>query len=228
MNIFAIGDLHLSISVGPEKAMDMFGDAWKNHTEKLKTNWLKLITDEDVVILPGDFSWAMKLEEAMPDFEWLKNLPGKKIFIRGNHDLWWASLKKMQLLYPEITFIQNDSVIINGIAIMGSRGWIHPDDPDFSEDTDRSIYERERLRFQMSFDTLKDKDYKKLICATHFPPTGFIDLFKEFGVDNVVYGHLHGESAFPNGPEGIIDGIEYRLVSFDKLKGVPQLICKAD
>ena len=228
MNIYAIGDLHLSFSVGPGKAMDMFGDAWVNHTEKLKTNWLKLISPDDIVLLPGDFSWAMKLEEAMPDFEWINTLPGKKIFVRGNHDLWWGSLKKMKLLYPDITFIQNDSVVIGDIAIMGSRGWIGPDDSDFSEENDRPIYERERLRFDMSFETLKDKEYKKLICVTHFPPFGFTDLFKKYGVDYVVYGHLHGENAFLSGPEGIIDGISYKLCSFDKLKGVPQLICKVD
>lgn len=226
MNVFAIGDLHLSFSVGPEKAMDMFGDAWVNHTEKLKKHWLDVVTDDDVVILPGDFSWAMKVEEAMPDFEWICQLPGKKVFVRGNHDLWWSSLKKMKSLYPNITFIQNDSVVINGVAIMGSRGWICPEDPDFKEETDRPIYERERLRFGMSFDTLKDKEYNKLICVSHFPPLGFMDLFKEYKADYVVYGHLHGENAFSNGPEGEIDGINYHLCSYDKLKGVPQLICK--
>ena len=131
MNIFAIGDLHLSFSVGPSKAMDMFGDAWVNHAERLKENWLKQITQDDIVLMPGDFSWAMKLEEALPDFEWLSKLPGKKIFVRGNHDLWWSSLKKMKILYPDITFIQNDSIVINNVAIFGSRGWIHPEDKDF-------------------------------------------------------------------------------------------------
>lgn len=226
MNIFAIGDLHLSFSVGPEKTMDVFGDAWLNHTDKIKENWLKIVTDEDIVILPGDFSWAMKLDETIPDFEWLCCLPGKKIFVRGNHDLWWSSLKKMQSLYPDIVFLQNDSFIAGDVAFMGSRGWIGPSDKDFKEETDRSIYERERMRFGMSFQSLSGKSYKKLICISHFPPQDFMDLFRTFDADYVVYGHLHGDTAFNNGPEGLIDGIEYRLCSFDKLKGVPRLICR--
>lgn len=227
MNVFAIADLHLSFSVGPEKSMDRFGAVWVDHADKIKKHWLSLVRDDDIVIIPGDFSWAMKLEQAAPDFVWLSELPGRKIFVRGNHDLWWGSLSKMRLRYPELLFIQNDSLIINGIAFMGSRGWIHPEDPDFKEESDRKIYERERMRFDMSFSTLAGKEYKKLICVTHFPPFGFMDLFGKYGVDKVVYGHLHGESAFLNAPEGIIDGIEYRLCSYDKLKGVPQLICRA-
>ncbi len=227
MNIYAISDLHLYFSVGPEKTMDYFGDTWVNHTEKLKNNWMKIVQPDDVVIMPGDFSWAMKLEEAEKDFEYLRQLPGRKVFVRGNHDLWWSSMKKMKALYPEVDFIQNDSIIINGVAIMGSRGWIGPSDKDFSEETDRVIYERERLRFDMSYKTLEGKEYDKLICATHFPPKDFMDLFKDYGVDKVVYGHLHGASAFAMGPEGMIDGIEYRLVSYDRLKGVPQLIVNA-
>lgn len=228
MNVFAIGDLHLSFSVGPQKSMDMFGDAWVNHTDKLKDNWNKVITNDDLVIMPGDFSWAMKLEEAKPDFDWISSLPGKKVFVRGNHDLWWSSLKKMKLLYPDITFIQNDSFVIGDIAIIGSRGWISPLDPDFKEETDRVIFERERLRLQMSFSSLENSNYKKLICVMHFPPIGFQDLLETYKVDYCVYGHLHGENAFANGPEGLINGVIYRLCSFDKLKGVPQLICKVD
>jgi len=226
MNIFAISDLHLYFSVGPEKTMDYFGDTWVNHTEKLKENWLKQISEDDVVIMPGDFSWAMKLEETEKDFEYLNSLPGKKILVRGNHDLWWSSLKKMQTLYPELTFLQNDSVVIGNIAIMGSRGWIGPSDKDFSEETDRAVYERERMRLQMSFDSLKGQKYDKLICATHFPPKDFTDLLKLFNVNHAIYGHLHGETAFSSAQEGLIDGIEYRLVSYDKLKGIPQLICR--
>jgi len=225
MNVFAIGDLHLSFSVGEAKSMDMFGDAWVNHTEKLKENWLRLVNPDDIVVLPGDFSWAMKLEEAKADFDWLSHLPGRKIFVRGNHDLWWSSLKKMQTLYPEVHFIQNDSIVVNGIAIAGSRGWINPDDLDFKESTDGPIYQRERLRFEMSLSSIEG-EYSKLIFVSHFPPLGFTDILKKYNVDYAIYGHLHGEKAFANGPVGLIDGTEYFLCSLDKLKAVPQLICK--
>ncbi len=214
------------MSVGEEKSMDRFGDIWVGHTEKIKTNWLKLISEDDVVIMPGDFSWAMRIDEAAPDFEWLGQLPGKKLFVRGNHDFWWTTLAKMNKMYPHIRFIQNDSVVINGIAFMGSRGWIDPDEPSFTEELDRKYYERERQRLDMSFGSLKGREYETLICATHFPPNGFMDLFKKYGVDYAVYGHLHGEKAFAGAPEGLIDGTRYTLCSYDKLGGVPKLICR--
>jgi hypothetical protein len=232
MNVYAIADLHLSFSVGPEKSMDMFGNAWVNHAERLKTNWEKIITDDDLVIMPGDFSWALRLEETGPDFAYFNSLPGKKLMIRGNHDLWWAGVSKMRKMYPDIVFLQNDSYVPEHegdtapFAVIGSRGWLSPGDNEFKEDTDRKIYERERMRLELSFKSLGEAKYDRLICAIHYPPQGFMDLFEEYHVNNVVYGHLHGENAFKNGPEGLINGIEYRLVSLDRLNCVPQLIMK--
>ena len=227
MNVFAIADLHLSFGAGPEKSMDKFGGPWVNHTEKLKNNWEKLITDDDLVILPGDFSWALRLSETGPDFDYLKALPGKKLMIKGNHDLWCSSLSNLKALEPDILFLQHDSFDFGSFAVIGTRGWLSPSDLEFKEDTDRAVYERERMRLRMSFESLGGRSYDRLICALHYPPQGFNDLIKEFGVTHVIYGHLHGEKAFRAGTEGLIDGIEYRLVSLDKLNCVPQLIFKA-
>ena len=227
MNVYSIGDLHLSFSVGPDKSMDRFGGVWINHAQRLKDNWEKTVADDDLVIMPGDFSWALKLSEVGPDFDYLKTLPGKKLMVRGNHDLWWSSLKKMRERFPEVDFIQNDAKDYGSFAVIGSRGWISPDDPDFKEDTDRVIFERERIRLELSYQSLGGKQFERLVCAVHFPPQAFSDLFKKFGVTHVVYGHLHGDNAFKTGPEGLIDGIEYRLVSLDKLNAQPQLLFKA-
>ena len=239
MRLYAIGDLHLSFSDPENKTMDIFGGPWVNHFEKLKENWLKVVDPEDYVLLPGDFSWALKLEDAMPDFKWLSELPGKKIMIKGNHDLWWSSLKKMQVLGDSIIILQNSSFVTDRFAVAGSRGWICPEDPDFSESDDRKIYERELGRLRRSLESCAkevaekkaaDPAYK-LVVALHYPPSAFtnarsqfVDLIKEFGADSVVYGHLHGENGFKNGPEGVINGISYRLCSLDKLKCVPSLI----
>ncbi len=239
MNIFAIGDLHLYFSVGEEKSMDMFGSAWVNHFDRLAENWRRIVAPEDLVILPGDFSWAMKTEEAAEDFRMLCGLPGRKLLLKGNHDLWWGSLKKMKALYPDVDFLYNDAYIGQGFAIAGSRGWLCPEDKDFREDTDRRVYERELLRLEMSLKPAREArdaamargERFVIIGAMHFPPSAFPDgrsafceAFKASGVKTVVYGHLHGESAYKNGPEGDIDGVSYHLCSVDRLNCCPLLV----
>ena len=210
-----------------DKSMDMFGGAWVNHAERLRSIWLRLIEPQDVVFIPGDISWALKLEEAKADLEWIDSLPGTKVLLRGNHDLWWSSMKKMRGLYDSVRFIQNDCIELEDCVLCGTRGWLCPGDPDFSGEHDRKIYEREILRLEMSLSSAGACG-KEIIAATHFPPlnknrepSGFTELYKKYGVKKAYYGHLHGESAFRNAPEGEIDGVSYRLVSLDRLQAAP-------
>ena len=227
-NLYAIADLHLAMdpSIG-DKSMDMFGGAWVDHAERLKKLWLRLVEPQDVVFVPGDISWALKLPEAAADLAWIDSLPGTKVLLRGNHDLWWSSMKKMKGMFESVLFIRNDSIEFADYVLCGTRGWICPGDPEFSESTDRKIYERELIRLRMSLEDAS-RCGKRIIAATHFPPmnrsreaSGFTGLYREFGVKTALFGHLHGESAFRSAPEGSIDGIDYRLVSLDRLGAAP-------
>lgn len=227
-NLYAIADLHLAMDPSIEdKAMDMFGGVWVGHAERLREIWLRNISEDDVIFIPGDISWALKLDEAKADLAWIDGLPGTKVLLRGNHDLWWSSMKKMRGLFESLLFIQNDAVEFPEFVLCGSRGWLCPGDPDFTESKDRKIYERELLRLRMSLSDAA-KYGKPVIAATHFPPmnkdwqeSGFTQLYKEFGVKHALFGHLHGETAFRNAPEGEIEGIRYRLVSLDRLCAMP-------
>ena len=232
MKIYAIGDLHLSLNPGVDKPMDVFGIGWENHHERLKQNWEARVNEEDVVIIPGDVSWGLKLEEAMTDFEWISKLPGKKLIFKGNHDLWWKGIKKLNNLFDDIHFIQNDCYFISeeSLAICGTRGWISPGLDGFDEH-DLKIYKREIIRLKFSLEEAKKLRADKIIVALHYPPSNesssrseLIEVMKDYGVDNCLYGHLHGMHVYPKGIKGNYDKIEYKLVSLDYLKAKPFLI----
>jgi len=205
--------------------MDVFGYEWINHAERLKANWEANVTENDTVVIIGDISWALKLEEAVWDLDWIKALSGKKVIVKGNHDLWWASIKKLNNLFgEEIHFIQNNFYEAEGYAICGSRGWLCPGDEYYSQH-DEKIYKRELMRVRASLTSAKEAGFSDIICALHFPPmndkfneSGFTELFKEFGVKHVFYGHLHSQDGFRRGVQGSVDGIEYKLVSLDYLR----------
>jgi predicted phosphohydrolase len=236
MSIYAIADLHLSFSA--EKPMDIYGGEWVNHTVKVKQNWEALIKGEDTVIIPGDSSWALRFEEAKTDLKWISELPGKKVFIKGNHDLWWNSVNKLNALFENMFFLQNTFYEAEGRAICGSRGWICPDDDDFTAQ-DEKIYLRELGRLRLSLEAASKAGYGKkasdskgmIIGVLHFPPagdslkkSGFTELFEEYGAEKVVYGHLHGKDAYGNGLKGKRNNVEYILTSTDYLKCMPYKI----
>lgn len=230
MSIFAIGDLHLSISEKINKPMDIYGREWIDHTERLKASWTERIADDDTVIVVGDISWALKLDDAIPDLDFVSELPGHKVFVKGNHDLWWSGITKLNKLYENITFIQNSCYEAEGYYICGSRGWVCPGNEGFGE-ADQKIYERELLRTRRSLDAARARGGDKIIFAIHYPPTndklqtsGFTDLFTEYKADTVIYGHLHGEESYKHGFMGYLNNVEYKLVSLDYLKCVPELI----
>lgn len=227
MSIYAIADLHLSFAPGTEKPMDVFGVRWADHADRIRENWNRTVRDEDTVVIAGDVSWGLKLKEAAYDLDWIDRLPGTKVIIKGNHDLWWSGIRRMNEMYDSISFLQNDSYCVEqkeaeGICICGSRGWITPDDEDFGE-ADEKVYRRERLRLRASLESAADKGHE-IIGFLHFPPaagpqkfSGFMQDFEDFGVREVYYGHVHGEANFRNAIQGNHYGIEYRLISADYL-----------
>lgn len=223
MSLYAISDLHLALS--GEKPMHVFGDQWYKHDEKIERNWLLKIRDEDTVLIAGDISWSIKMEEGLRELTWIHNLPGKKILIKGNHDYWWQSISKLNNLYEDMNFIQNNYFSYEDYAICGTRGWISPGENFTSHD--RKIYDREIIRLRLSLDSAIKAGYKKLIVMVHYPPTNensteteFTKIFKEYGVQKVFYGHIHGP-IFSNILEGNLDGVEYILTSADYINFDP-------
>lgn len=221
MALYVIGDLHLSF--GSEKPMDVFGEVWCNHFEKIKDDWVKRVKASDVVIIPGDISWAMSFEQAHADLQWIDALPGKKIFFKGNHDYWWTSLAKMQGVYESITFVHNGYGVYEDFALVGSRGWLCPNEVKF-DDNDLKVYKREIIRIENSIKSAIKDGYKNLLGVLHYPPTndkhepsGFTEIFQKYGVKEVVYGHLHAKSNFKYGLMGEHEGIGYHLTSCDFL-----------
>ena len=223
MKIFSISDLHLSGTC--DKPMDVFGAGWEGHFDKIKNDWKAKVEGDDIVLLCGDTSWGTVLAEGLVDLNSLKELKGRKVFIRGNHDFWWNGITKLRDASPDDTFyfLQNDCVKFENVVICGSRGWSCPGSADYTE-RDEKLYLREAERLKLCFKQVEKVrgEGDVLIVMTHYPPvspkfqdTLFSELFKENKVDKVVFGHIHGQSYFPF--RTVKDGIEYVLTSCDKV-----------
>lgn len=225
MAIYAIADLHLSFA--SPKPMDIFGKNWTNHDKKISKDWIESVKENDLVLLLGDFSWAMSLEDTYKDFKYLSNLPGKKIMLKGNHDYWWNSLKKLneyvkENKFKDIEFLYNNSYEFEGQIIAGTRGWILTS----NEDEDKKIINRELIRLELSINEgiKKYGKDKEIIVCMHYPPTNyyllenseFIKIMKKYNVRKCIYGHLHGES-HKEAVESEVLGIELKLISADYL-----------
>ena len=216
--IFAIGDLHFDYT--KEKPMNIFGDNWENHEEKIIENWKKMVKDDDLVLLPGDISWALKLDTASLDLKRIDELPGIKIISKGNHDYWWSSLNKMNNLgYKTIHFIHNNSFEYKNYSICGTRGWAARDSFEFSEN-DEKIYLREVQRLKNSLDSCANK---KIIAMIHYPPFNqdlslneFSQMLADYKVEKCVYGHLHGKG-HKFSYEGEMKCVDYNFVASDYL-----------
>lgn len=223
MKIFAISDLHMSIA--NPKPMDIFGARWANYLDKINEDWKSKVTEEDVVLIAGDISWAMNTEDALKDFEYFKDLPGKKVFVRGNHDYWWKSITRLRDEVPQNCYmLQNDAIKFGNVVICGSRAWLTPGSPDFSK-ADEKIYLRETERLKMAFwraNELKEEG-DKLICMVHFPPFNvrredneITSLIEKHSTTCVVYGHLHGKDSRADRLY-VKNGIPYYLTSCDQV-----------
>ena len=225
MAIYVIGDLHLSFSTN--KPMDIFG--WGNHSEKIKKNWLEKVKNEDTVILPGDFSWATYLQDTYKDFEYLNNLPGKKILSKGNHDYWWTTVTSMkkyleQNNFENIDFLYNNSFLVEDKIIVGTRGWVN----SWRSQENYKILKRENDRLKLSIEDgiKKYGNNKEIIAFIHYPPfykesvseeIDFIKTLKKYNIKKCFYAHLHGDS-HKEAIEGIVNEIDFKLVSSDYLK----------
>ena len=236
MKIFTIADLHLALDARVNKPMDMFGAGWEDHADRVRENWDAVVGDNDVVLVPGDISWAMRLDEAMEDLEWIHRRKGRKLLLKGNHDLWWTGVTRLNELYGDMHFIQNDSVYIEELdcAIAGTRGWSTPGSEEYTEH-DEKIYRREVMRLENSLKSAAQYNAGRLIVMMHYPPadsrtrqSAFTDLLEAYRVDICVYGHLHGQIAYGRGIKGRWGGVEYMLTSLDYLGAQPKLILDGD
>ncbi len=221
MNLFTISDLHLSF--GADKPMDVF-KGWDNYVERIEANWRRMITDDDTVILPGDFSWGLKIEETARDFEFLESLPGKKIILKGNHDLWWGTAKKIKEFFEKekiksVEILFNNAFACGKYAIAGTRGWC------LEDGNDKKIIKREAGRLEASLKEA-EKIGLEILVFFHYPPvyadsevTEITDILKKYNIKRVFHGHIHG-----NGFNNAIserDGIKYKLVSCDCIDFTP-------
>ena len=242
MALYVISDLHLSTDKSVDNPMDVFGFRWKNYHEKIEKNWRAVITEEDTVVIPGDISWGMKLDQAKSDFAFLNSLPGKKIIGKGNHDLWWQSMKKMEEFcsannFHSLSFLFNNCYETSHYFLCGSRGWwadehadAAPDDVDFEKVI---LRECGRLRASLNAAVAKQNPAypKEILLFLHFPVRFagkecplFMDILREYGIKRCYFGHIHGVYDTP--AVTVEEGIEFHIVSADYLNFMPKLIAK--
>lgn len=220
MNIFAIGDLHLP--GGDNKPMDVFGAHWEGHFSHIAEDWQSKVGQEDLVLIPGDISWAMQLEPALDDLRMIGALPGQKVILRGNHDYWWCGINRLREVLPEKMFaVQNDAIRFGDVVVCGTRLWTLPQNGNAE---DEKIYNRELIRLELSLSSAKKLGGERCVVMTHYPPladgggeTKASQMMSQFGVDDVVYGHLHGAS-LRGAVTGVYGGVRYHCVSCDGLK----------
>ena len=231
MKIFSISDLHLSIN--NPKPMDIFGGPWDNYLDEIVSDWKEKVSEDDIVLIAGDISWAMKTEDAKPDLDFISALPGKKIIIRGNHDYWWKSISAVRSMCSNGLYaLQNDHLVIGNYIFTGTRGWQVPEREENQKPEDAKILNREFIRLELSLQSAKNCKEKleqessekyKIISLIHYPPfnsklspNNFTKLFEEYGVDAVVYGHIHGRNSRSVALTEI-NNIKYYLTSCDQV-----------
>lgn len=245
MALFALADLHLSFGV-PDKAMDRFGGPWIDHARKVEEHWRALITPEDLVLIPGDISWAMRPEEAQPDLNWIGALPGTKLLLKGNHDFWWGSRAKVEkILPPSCHLLQNSAFEWQDLSIAGSRLWetdvfefgkyvkrsaSTPKEgggESFSSEENAAIFARELGRLERSLQQLNPRARVK-IAMTHYPPIGpdlapsvVSEMFERYGVSIALFGHLHNLDPEVQPLFGTRNGVRYLLTACDYLNCIP-------
>ena len=240
MSIFVMGDLHLSTDKSTNKSMEKFGKRWLGYTDKIRRNWEAVVAPEDTVVIPGDISWAMKLEESLSDFRFIESLPGTKLIGKGNHDFWWSTMSKHNAFFEKIgvksiSFLFNNAHEVDNFIIAGTRGWYNDEDATNAPDnTDfEKLTNRENLRLRTSLAAAKKLQEaapeKEIIAFMHFPPfwngkasDGLISTLKEYGVKRVYFGHIHGNYTVE--PHFTYEGIDMHIISADYLKFVPKIV----
>ena len=246
MSLYAIGDLHLHFRSVLKAPGQLHGRVWKNHDEKFRKNCAKMLTPADTLVLVGDHNWGKNLEECEPDLQYIRDLPGRKILTRGNHDMFWDAKKTAQLnerFAPELNFLQDSYETYRDYALVGTKGFTF-EGPFYIDRRGRimgwdeeaqahakKLVTRELVRLQKSFDAAKADGYRKFIMFLHYPPTsvlekssGFTEMAREYGAEQVIYAHCHGESRFHDSIMGEYQGIRYSLVSGDYLRWQPMKV----
>lgn len=225
MSIFAIADTHLSF--GTDKPMDSF-PGWNDYVDRIEKNWNKIVTENDTVVIAGDISWAMNFDQLVADFDFINKLNGQKIILKGNHGYWWNTAKKMNEFieknkFDSIKILSNNSYCVDGVSVCGSRGWLF----DANDEHNEKVLNREVGRLKMSLDSAESENK---IVFLHYPPVttdtkcdDILDLLKKYGIKKCYYGHLHGIAA-KYAVDDTVDGIEFRLISCDRLGFVPKLV----
>ncbi len=228
MSLFAIADLHLSL--GEDKPMDIFA-GWSDYVTRLSENWNKLITENDTVVICGDISWAMKLEETYTDFKFIDDLPGKKIFLKGNHDYWWGTKSKMENFLDcnglnSISILFNNAYVVGDFAVCGTRGWFLENESE----NDIKVLNREVGRLTASIEAAL-KTGKQPIVFLHYPPVfnntkcdEIFNVLLKYDIKKCYYGHIHGKKNMRSAVEGMFEGIQFKLISCDRLSFMPVLV----
>ena len=221
MSLFAIADLHLSL--GSDKPMDVF-EGWEDYVARIDRNWRDAVSQDDTVVIAGDISWAMKLEEADADFRFIDALPGRKLILKGNHDYWWSTRKKIEAYFEQhhfssLSIIHNSAAEAGQFAVCGTRGWLY----DAESEEDRKIVSREVGRLNASIDAA-EKTGKKPVAFLHYPPvyggmecSEIMDVLVQHGIQDCYYGHIHGSAAAKRSPAGEYRGVRMHLISCDYL-----------
>ena len=238
MAVFVIADLHLA-TADSQKSMEVFGKRWKNYIEKIRSNWERVVSDGDTVILPGDISWGLATSDALEDLLWIDSLPGKKIILKGNHDFWWSTVSKLTAFFDEhsigsIQILNNNAIELDEFIVAGSRGWFTDKSMQNAEenvDYDK-IVNREAIRLKMSLDAarrIKGDGDKEIFVFLHFPPVWgeygceqILNVLKEYNIHRCYFGHIHGVYSAPATFEH--SGIKFSLISADFLDFLPQII----
>ncbi|HWQ14298.1 MAG TPA: metallophosphoesterase [Roseiflexaceae bacterium] len=224
--LWTISDLHLSFA--QPKPMDIFGQRWRNHPERIAAAWHARVRPDDVVLVAGDISWALKPRDAMLDLAWLDALPGRKVLSRGNHDYWWSAERTRRLrrdLPPSIAIVEAEALDVGAAVVCGVRGWITPETPGYQEATDRPYYERELARIDKALAAAQAlaAGARPIVVMIHFPPfvnrrpTEFARRIAASGAAACVYGHLHRPEDWANATQGLVDGVFYQLTACDYL-----------
>ena len=232
MSISAIADLHLSFAPDSDKPMDIFGARWHDHPSRIREHWCSNVSEEDTVVVAGDISWGMKLDDARYDLDWVAALPGQKVMLKGNHDLWWDTMNKNARLkesaqLESIDFVFNNAYPCQNIAVCGTRSWFF----DAEKSADKKVLLREVGRLQRSVDAAKQTG-KEPVVFLHYPPLSLLEECEEIldclvqnGIKRCYYGHMHGKAA-QSAFEGEKYGIQFHLIAADRLEFCPYLIEK--
>ena len=232
MALWTIGDFHLSFSV--DKPMEIFDSVWKNHEKKIEKYFRRFVKISDTVVITGDHSWGRDVEECSKDLAFIEALPGRKILLRGNHDMFWDAKKTKRLneqFAGRLEFLQNNYYIYDDYALVGTKGYCY--EGKDSVEHFLKIRDREIERLRVSFEAAKADGYRKFIMFLHYPPTTigeqespFTLMAEEYGAEKVIYSHCHGKARYDDSFKGYVNEIEYKLVSGDYLKFKPELILK--